>query len=82
MRITTSCATDLANADSLSFLPLAHRGADAPLSLEVLLLEMVPEAPLHAGGIGSLTQKDPVLSRVLHCGEAGGAFQAFYTTPQ
>lgn len=56
----------LADADALSRLPLAHRGAEAPPLLEVLLLEMVPEAPLHAGRISSLKQKDPVLSCVLH----------------
>lgn len=56
----------LANADALSCLSLVHREAKAPPPLEVLLLEMVPEALLHAGWISSLTQKDPVLSRVLH----------------
>lgn len=56
----------LANADALSRLPLAHRGAEAPPPLKILLLEMVPEATLHAGRISSLMEKDPVLSRVLH----------------
>ncbi|XP_034780493.2 uncharacterized protein K02A2.6-like [Acipenser ruthenus] len=56
----------LANADALSRLPLNTAESEVPPPLEVLLLEMVPEAPLHATQIATLTVKDPVLSRVLH----------------
>ncbi|KAJ8403254.1 hypothetical protein AAFF_G00354710 [Aldrovandia affinis] len=55
----------LANADALSRLPLPTTETETPPPLEVLLLEMVPEAPLHATRIAALTLKDPVLSRVL-----------------
>ncbi|KAJ8385580.1 hypothetical protein AAFF_G00184420 [Aldrovandia affinis] len=55
----------LANADALSRLPLPTTVTETPPPLEVLLLEMVPEAPLHATRIAAITLKDPVLSHVL-----------------
>lgn len=55
----------LANADALSRLPLPSTVSETPPPLEVLLLETVPDAPLHASRIAALTLKDPVLSRVL-----------------
>lgn len=60
-----SCVTDLANADALSRLPLPASDAVTPPPLEVLLLEMVPDAPMHAERISNLTLKDPIMSRVL-----------------
>ncbi|XP_056135203.1 uncharacterized protein K02A2.6-like, partial [Lampris incognitus] len=55
----------LANADALSHLPLPAGMRETPPPMEVLLLEMAPEAPLNAKHIAALTRKDPVLSRVL-----------------
>ncbi|XP_060774421.1 uncharacterized protein K02A2.6-like [Neoarius graeffei] len=55
----------LANADALSCLPLPSTVAVTPPPLEVLLLEMVPDAPLYASRIAALTLKDPILSHVL-----------------
>uniref|UniRef100_A0A3B3RQE8 ribonuclease H n=1 Tax=Paramormyrops kingsleyae TaxID=1676925 RepID=A0A3B3RQE8_9TELE len=55
----------MGNADALSRLPLPAPDAATP-PLEVLLLEMVPDAPMHAEKIASCTLKDPVMSRVLH----------------
>ncbi|XP_039605735.1 uncharacterized protein K02A2.6-like [Polypterus senegalus] len=56
---------ELTTADALSHLPIANPVANTPPPLEVLLLESVPNAPIHANQIAALTQKDPVLSRVL-----------------
>ncbi len=55
----------MGNADALSRLPLPASDAVTPPPLEVLLLEMVPDAPMHAERISNLTLKDPVMSRVL-----------------
>ncbi|KAI2667094.1 hypothetical protein H4Q32_031059 [Labeo rohita] len=55
----------MGNADALSRLPLPAPDAVTPPPLEVLLLEMVPDAPMHAEKIASCTLKDPVMSRVL-----------------
>ncbi|XP_039590611.1 uncharacterized protein K02A2.6-like [Polypterus senegalus] len=57
---------ELTTADALSRLPIANPVAHTPPPLEVLLLESVPNAPIHGNQIAALTQKDPVLSRVLH----------------
>ncbi|XP_051545274.1 uncharacterized protein K02A2.6-like [Myxocyprinus asiaticus] len=56
----------MGNADALSRIPLLASDAVMPTPLEVLLLEMVPDAPMHAERIANLTLKDPVMSRVLH----------------
>lgn len=55
----------VANADALSRLPLRSATTEIPQPLEILLLEAVPDAVVHAGEIAALTAKDPVLSRVL-----------------
>lgn len=55
----------LVNADALSCLPLTTPLSELPPHWEVMLLEMVPNALLHASRIAALTFKDPVLSRVL-----------------
>lgn len=39
---------------------------EVPPPREVLLLEFVPNVPLHAEQIAAFTVKDPFLSRVLH----------------
>ncbi|KAL1256554.1 hypothetical protein QQF64_012099 [Cirrhinus molitorella] len=55
----------MGNADALSRLPLPTLDAVTPPPLEVLLLEMVPDAPMHAKKIANCTLKDPVMSQVL-----------------
>ena len=54
-----------ANADALSRLPLPDHPKDVPLPGEmVLLFETLNSSPLTAAEIRSLTDKDPLLSRV------------------
>ncbi len=55
----------MGNADALSRLPLSASDVVTPPPLEVLLLEMVPDAPMHTERISNLTLKDPVMSRAL-----------------
>lgn len=62
----------LTHYDALSRLPLPASDAVTPPPLEVLLLEMVPDAPMHAERISNLTLKDPIMSRVLHWVLHGG----------
>ncbi len=52
-------------ADALSRLPLSASDVVTPPPLEVLLLEMEPDAPMHTERISNLTLKDPVMSRAL-----------------
>lgn len=56
------------NADALSCLPLPAPVTitPPPLPHEVLLLEIVPNTPMHAARIAAPTPRDPVLSRVPH----------------
>lgn len=70
---------ELAKADALGRLPVPSTVTVTPPPLEVLLLETVPDASLHASRIAALTLKDPVLSRV--CRGVGCPFQAIPQLP-
>nr|XP_022904561.1 uncharacterized protein K02A2.6-like [Onthophagus taurus] len=54
----------LANADALSRLPLKAECREPPRTLEVLMLENLPEKMIEAKDIASATAKDPILSRI------------------
>ncbi|XP_075730838.1 uncharacterized protein LOC119181585 [Rhipicephalus microplus] len=57
----------LSHADGLSRLPLQHQCHDDPSPAEVvMLLDALPEPPLHAADIATHSAKDRTLSRVLN----------------
>nr|XP_037288668.1 uncharacterized protein K02A2.6-like [Rhipicephalus microplus] len=57
----------LGHADGLSRLPLQHQCHDDPSPAEVvMLLDALPEPPLHAADIATHSAKDRTLSRVLN----------------
>nr|XP_056702475.1 uncharacterized protein K02A2.6-like [Euleptes europaea] len=53
-------------ADALSRLPLEDSGPDPSLAYDVMLLDTLPELPLHASDIAAHTAKDCTLARVLN----------------
>ncbi|XP_075741316.1 uncharacterized protein LOC142790221 [Rhipicephalus microplus] len=75
----------LGHADGLSRLPLQHQCHDDPSPAEVvMLLDALPEPPLHAADIATHSAKDRTLSRVLNWvwkgwprGSMGPEFSAF-----
>nr|XP_037290929.1 uncharacterized protein K02A2.6-like [Rhipicephalus microplus] len=75
----------LGHADGLSRLPLQHQCHDDPSPAEVvMLLDALPEPPLHAADIPTHCAKDRTLSRVLNWvwkgwprGSMGPEFSAF-----
>ena len=55
----------MGHADALSRLPLSEIGPDPAPAHQIMLIEELPERPLHAADVAKRTARDPVLSRVL-----------------
>ncbi|XP_060110491.1 uncharacterized protein K02A2.6-like, partial [Heteronotia binoei] len=55
----------MGHADALSRLPLPEEGADPAPAHHIMLVESLPEQPLHAAEVAKATQKHKILSRVL-----------------
>nr|XP_056704934.1 uncharacterized protein K02A2.6-like [Euleptes europaea] len=58
--------SSIANADALSRLPLKDSGPDPSPAYNVMLLETLPELPLHASDIAAHIAKDRTLARILN----------------
>nr|XP_056721023.1 uncharacterized protein K02A2.6-like [Euleptes europaea] len=78
--------SSIANADALSRLPLKDSDPDPSPAYNVMLLETLPEPPLHASDIAAHTAKDRTLARVLNWVGKGwpaarpeGEFKPFFT---
>ncbi|XP_060106178.1 uncharacterized protein K02A2.6-like, partial [Heteronotia binoei] len=55
----------MGHADALSRLPLPEMGPDPAPAHQVMLMESLPEPPLHAAEVAKATQKHKTLARVL-----------------
>ncbi|XP_060112835.1 uncharacterized protein K02A2.6-like [Heteronotia binoei] len=55
----------MGHADALSRLPLPETGPDPAPAHQVMLMESLPEPPLHAAEVAKATQKHKTLARVL-----------------
>nr|XP_056718397.1 uncharacterized protein K02A2.6-like [Euleptes europaea] len=78
--------SSIANADALSRLLLKDSDPDPSPAYNVMLLETLPEPPLHASDIAAHTAKDRTLARVLNWVGKGwpaarpeGEFKPFFT---
>lgn len=66
--LTSFIDQKIKNADALSRLSRPAPDFEIPVPLEVLFIEDLEDPPLHASEIEKkMTERDPVLSRVLNC---------------